>query len=330
MKYGWVIVDKPAGVTSMHVVRKVTNDLVRRFNIKSRDLKVGHGGTLDPFATGLLPIAFGEATKLLQLFMNESKAYVFTMVFGEKRDTGDVTGKVVETDEKACDKIDGIEEVLKDYNRFKTQTPHKMSAIRVNGKRAYDLFRAGEEYELEARDVEIYEIKLLEMDMANKSVTVYVKCGKGLYVRSLCEDIAAVMGTVAYVSKLDRVEYGLMGVRGYGKIDMSEECVSEISEKSEKVKSEKDEDEDGNELECVKEKDWTERYLIRDIIECKDWFPSIEIEEEMALKFKCYSGDPMDLDVEDGSYMLIYQGKILSIVNVVDKKMKLSRVLNCL
>lgn len=281
---GWVLVDKIAGITSMQTVKDIAHQLSKLYNVRVRDLKVGHGGTLDPFATGLLPIAFGEATKLLQLFMNVSKAYVFTMVFGEKRDTGDVTGKIIDTDTDYSTKLHALETVIANHAFFTKQVPHKMSAIKVNGMRAYDLFRKGVEYSLEARHVDIYDLRLLETYENNNAVTLYVKCGKGLYVRSLCEDIAAALGTVAYVSKLDRVEYGSLGIRGYGAIQID----SDIHLKQQPL----------------------------DILECKNWFPYIEVNACEAEKLKHGTTVVLDIGVQDGVYMMVHERQIICIANV--------------
>lgn len=249
---GWLIVDKQAGMTSMDVSREIikalrqngvlqlthltnmsfvsaTGEIMSNISniethneiiydsketaISKTKYKIGHAGTLDPFATGLLPIAIGEATKLISLFMNVTKAYVFKMRFGEKRDTGDVTGKIIETDDISQKNItkERLQEIMKNFIGIIQQTPHKMSAIRVDGQRAYDLFRDNVAFELEARNIEIHELRLLEFNMISDTqiaATLYVKCGKGTYVRSLCEDIASALNTVAYVETLDRVEYG--------------------------------------------------------------------------------------------------------------------------
>ena len=151
--HGWLVVDKPAGMGSTDVV-----NLTRRlFNAK----KNGHTGTLDPFATGVLPIAFGEATKLIPQVMDREKEYEFVVCWGKKTDSGDTEGKVI----AVCDKIPSREEILQAVPTFIgeiTQVPPSYSAIKINGLRAYDLARKGEEVRIPERIVTIYDLEFLE------------------------------------------------------------------------------------------------------------------------------------------------------------------------
>ena len=150
---GWIIIDKPAGITSTGVVSKIK----RAFNAK----KVGHAGTLDPDATGVLPIALGEATKTIPHIMDEIKSYHFCIKFGEATDTDDATGEIINTSNNRP-KDDKISALLPKYTGFIEQTPPNYSAIKVNGVRAYDLARSGKNLKLKARSLFVKELKFLK------------------------------------------------------------------------------------------------------------------------------------------------------------------------
>lgn len=196
--HGWVILDKPYGMTSTQAVGKVR----WLFNAE----KAGHGGTLDPLASGLLPIALGEATKTVSYAMDGRKVYRFTACFGEERSTDDLEGEVTATSGRRPVQSE-IESILPRFTGEIMQTPPAFSAIKVDGERAYDLARAGEAVELAERPVLIEALRLVEMpdpDHANFEVT----CGKGTYIRSLARDLGRALGTAAHVSSLRRVAVG--------------------------------------------------------------------------------------------------------------------------
>ncbi|MFD2204756.1 tRNA pseudouridine(55) synthase TruB [Kiloniella antarctica] len=197
--HGWLVIDKPLGVTSTQIVGKVR----RLLNAQ----KVGHGGTLDPLATGLLPLAFGEATKTVSYAMDGRKSYRFAVKWGEATSTEDLEGDVIETSTHRPKKND----ILQSLESFKgeiNQVPPRYSAIKVDGKRAYDLARSGDEdFEMKSRIVRIDRFDLIEM--RNKDEAVFeVDCGKGTYVRSLGRDIAKALGTCAHVTELRRTRVG--------------------------------------------------------------------------------------------------------------------------
>ncbi len=195
---GWLIIDKPSGIGSTEVVNRVK----RAFNAQ----KAGHGGTLDPLATGLLPVAFGSATKTVPYVMDGTKAYHFTLRFGEARDTDDADGQVTATsDLRPTD--EEIRAALPQFRGEIMQVPPAYSAIKVDGERAYDLARAGEAVELKARTIHIKALRYLGGPDADHG-DFEVECGKGTYVRSLGRDIAAALGTLAHVSVLRRVACG--------------------------------------------------------------------------------------------------------------------------
>ncbi|MEK9676834.1 MAG: tRNA pseudouridine(55) synthase TruB [Rhodospirillaceae bacterium] len=196
--HGWLIVDKPAGMTSSHVVNRVRRML--------NAAKVGHSGTLDPMATGLLPLAFGEATKTVSYVMDGRKSYEFEVRWGEARDTDDAEGEVIETSEVRPAR-DEITAVLDQFTGEIEQVPPAYSAIKVDGQRAYALARADQEVDLAPRTILIEEIELAEMSDADHAVFRVVS-GKGAYMRGLARDIAKALGTVGHVSRLRRTGLG--------------------------------------------------------------------------------------------------------------------------
>lgn len=198
---GLLLIDKPVGLTSMDVIRRVRRALGTR--------KVGHTGTLDPLATGLLPVTVGSCTKLAKYLNLEPKIYTFEVVFGELTETADNDGAVVErgrTDVTASE----VEAALPQFTGAIMQRPPRYSAIRVDGKHAYELARAGVDFELPAREIQVDALQLngIEDGVAQMEVT----CGTGTYVRSIAVDIAAALGTVAHARSIRRVRVGAWDV----------------------------------------------------------------------------------------------------------------------
>ena len=185
---GIIIINKPAGFTSQQVVSKVKKIL----NIK----KAGHTGTLDPLATGVLPILLGDCTKISKYLIEHDKKYIAKIKFGEKRDTGDLEGNVIEISNKKVEDEVAIETILKNFIGKQEQIPPKYSAIKINGKKLYEYARRGEEIEIPKREIEIYELNLLNFDRENQILEIEIFCSKGTYIRTLCEDISQKLGTV--------------------------------------------------------------------------------------------------------------------------------------
>ena len=195
---GWLIVDKPAGLTSTDVVNRVR----RWFDAQ----KAGHGGTLDPLATGVLPIAFGAATKTVPYVMDGTKLYHFTLKFGDERDTDDADGKTIATsDVRPTD--DAINAALPAFRGDIMQIPPIYSAIKIAGERAYDMAREGRAPVMEPRPARVDRFDLIERVDADTAIFA-VQSGKGVYMRSLARDIARACGTVGHVAALRRLRVG--------------------------------------------------------------------------------------------------------------------------
>ena len=195
--HGWIALDKPLGMTSTHAVAVVR----RLLNAK----KAGHAGTLDPLASGLLPLAFGEATKTVPYVVDGEKAYRFTVTFGIETDTDDSEGRIVsQSDARPTEQH--ILAALPKFTGAITQVPPRYSAIKIDGERAYDLARGGEAVELQPRIVEIHTLTLLSFD--GQSAVLEAECGKGTYVRAIARDLGRRLGCYGYVTALRRTRVG--------------------------------------------------------------------------------------------------------------------------
>ena len=195
---GWLVVDKSRGLGS--------TDVVRRTKRLFRARKNGHAGTLDPFATGVLPVAFGEATKLLPFVTDGVKEYEFIIRWGVSTDTDDSEGEVIAQCEKIPERSE-IEAVIPAFLGKIVQVPPVYSAIKINGRRAYDLARKGICVDIPKREVEIYALELLE-ELPNQQARFKVRCSKGTYIRTLGKDIALKLGTLGYLQELRRTKCG--------------------------------------------------------------------------------------------------------------------------
>ena len=195
---GWVILDKPVGMTSTQAVGKV------RWLFQAQ--KAGHAGTLDPLATGILPIALGEATKTVPYAVDGQKSYRFTVRWGAETDTDDAEGQVVERSDAAPTRA-AIEALLPSFIGEIMQTPPAFSAIKIDGQRAYDLARQGETVQLEARPVQIDRLELVGMPDPLTSV-FEAECGRGTYVRAIARDIGRTLGCYGHVIALRRTRVG--------------------------------------------------------------------------------------------------------------------------
>jgi tRNA pseudouridine55 synthase len=196
--HGWIVLDKPVGMTSTHAVAVIK----RLFEAK----RVGHAGTLDPLASGCLPIALGEATKTVPFVVDGRKNYLFTIRWGEERDTDDAEGRVVATSELRPN-TDVIRTLLPRFTGTIEQVPPRFSAVKIEGERAYDLARDGEAVELKPRAVEIHRLELRETADADHAALA-AECGKGTYVRAIARDLGRALGVFGHVSALRRSRVG--------------------------------------------------------------------------------------------------------------------------
>ena len=198
---GIIIINKGKNYTSndvVSIVKKITKS------------KVGHTGTLDPNATGVLPLLIGNATKVSKYLINHDKEYEVVLQLGIRTETADVEGKVIEQKEVTAEMLnkDNIEEKLQQFIGKQEQIPPIYSAIKVNGKKLYEYARRGQEVELKPRQIKIYSIQLVGINEKEKQISFKVKCSKGTYIRSLCEDISKKLGTVGYMKELNRLQVG--------------------------------------------------------------------------------------------------------------------------
>ena len=202
---GIVIINKEKEYTSHDVVAKVKKIL--------NEKKVGHTGTLDPNATGVLPILLGKGTKLSKYLINHNKIYEATLKLGEKTDTADIEGKITEEKDVKKENLsqENVTKVLKEFIGKSKQVPPMYSAIKVNGKKLYEYARKGQTIEIKPREIEIYGIELLNIN--NNEISFRVHCSKGTYIRTLCENIAEKLETVGYMKELKRIEVGEFNIK---------------------------------------------------------------------------------------------------------------------
>ncbi|MBQ0028214.1 MAG: tRNA pseudouridine(55) synthase TruB [Lachnospiraceae bacterium] len=199
---GIINVYKEAGYTSFDVVAKMRGIAGQR--------KIGHTGTLDPDATGVLPIVLGNATKLVDMLTEKNKEYVAEFVLGKVTDTQDISGEVLRECEVNCEKTE-VEAAIKSFVGDILQIPPMYSAIKVDGKRLYELAREGKEVERKARAITIHEIDILTIDIPN--IKIRVNCSKGTYIRTLCNDIGEKLGCGATMTSLERTASGRFGIK---------------------------------------------------------------------------------------------------------------------
>lgn len=198
---GIIIINKTKGCTSHDIVYKIK---------KMLNEKVGHTGTLDPMAEGVLPILVGKGTLASKYLINHDKKYIVELQLGTKTDTADGEGRIVKQQpvNKEILTTKNIEKILQSFVGKQEQIPPIYSAIKINGKKLYEYARKGQEIELKPRKIEIYNIKLINYSVEEKQIKFEVFCGKGTYIRSLCEDIAIKFGTVGYMKSLKRIQVG--------------------------------------------------------------------------------------------------------------------------
>lgn len=209
MRDFFVLINKPLEITSNDCVigfkKYFFENYLKEQVLKWKNFRVGHSGTLDPLASGLMVIASGKATKMLQ-YLPGAKTYQFTIKFGEKTDTGDLEGNIIAEDANfQLASINNLAQIVSSFLGKIEQTPPEFSAIKINGKRAYELARKGAVVEIAKRIVEIFDLIIQKIDLTNNMLSVEAICSKGTYIRTLAQDIASKIGTIGVVTKLHRI-----------------------------------------------------------------------------------------------------------------------------
>jgi tRNA pseudouridine55 synthase len=279
---GIILVNKEKDFTSHDVVSIVK---------KITESKVGHTGTLDPNATGVLPLLIGNATKISKYLINHDKEYEAVIQLGKKTTTADIEGEVIEEKEVPEKIYIECENILKSFIGKQKQTPPAYSAIKVNGKKLYSYAREGIKIEIEPRNIEIYNIELMNINKEEKQISFRVSCSKGTYIRSLCEDIADKLGTVGYMKDLKRTKVGDFEIKEAITID-------ELKEKFEK-------------------NDFSDVITIENIF--KD-MPKIELNENNIKQY--LNGVKITEKNQDGIYRIFYKNEFNGIGIVKDNKLK--------
>ena len=219
---GIIIVNKEENWTSNDVVQKVKHI----FNEK-----VGHTGTLDPLATGVLPLLIGKGTLLSKYLINHDKEYIATIKLGIKTDSADSEGKVIEKKQVEKEMLNSnfVLNILKKFIGKQTQIPPMYSAIKVNGKKLYEYARKGQSVEIEPRNIEIYNIELIEINNEENEIKYNVNCSKGTYIRTLSEDIAKALGTIGFMKSLNRTKVGNFSIEQALKISELEQNIDKLN-----------------------------------------------------------------------------------------------------
>ena len=273
---GIILVNKPKNCTSHDVVYKV------RKIVKE---KVGHTGTLDPLAEGVLPLLIGKGTLCSKYLIEHDKEYEIVLKLGISTETMDGEGKVIENKEVEEELLDKkyVEEILVSFVGKQKQTPPIYSAIKVAGKKLYEYARKGQEVEIPKRKIEMYNIKLVGINKVSNEIEFKVSCSKGTYIRSLCTDIAKALGTIGYMSGLERLQVGKFKIENAIKID----------------------------------ENTTKEYIEEHIIGIEELFeknPKIEIKQKKLLLF--LNGVKLNTEFEDGVYRIYSENKFIGLGTV--------------
>lgn len=279
---GIILINKEKDFTShdvVSIVKKITKS------------KVGHTGTLDPNATGVLPLLIGNATKISKYLINHDKEYEAVIQLGKKTTTADVEGEVIEEKEVPEKAYIECENILKSFIGKQKQTPPAYSAIKVNGKKLYSYAREGIKIEIEPRNIEIYNIELMNINKEEKQISFRVSCSKGTYIRSLCEDIAEKLGTVGYMKDLKRTKVGDFEIK-------EAITIEELKEKFEK-------------------NNFSDMITIENIF--KD-MPEIELNENNIKQY--LNGVKIVERNQDGIYRIYYKNEFNGIGILKDNKLK--------
>lgn len=284
---GILIINKSKGYTSHDIVAKVK---------KITGKKVGHTGTLDPLATGVLPLLIGKGTLCSKYLINHNKTYKVLLKLGIKKSTGDEEGDIVQeeiVDEEILNEKN-VKTVLESFLGEQEQIPPIYSAIKVNGKKLYEYARKGQKVEIQPRKITIYDIELLKIDKENKEIQYEVSCSKGTYIRSLCEDIAKKMSTVGYMKELQRTKVGTFTIE-------QSIAVEDLNEKN------------------IKEYIITIEELFKDL-------KNIELNEKKLQLF--LNGVKLSFDLKEGIYKIYSNEQFIGIGVIKDKLLKRDIIIN--
>ena len=278
---GIIIINKSKGYTSHDIVAKVK---------KITGEKVGHTGTLDPLATGVLPLLIGKGTLCSKYLMNHDKTYKVVLKLGIKKSTGDEEGEIIQEERVDKNSLEeqNVNNVLNSFLGEQEQIPPIYSAIKVDGKKLYEYARKGQEVEIKPRKITIYAIRLLKIDKEKKEIEFEVSCSKGTYIRSLCEDIAKKMGTIGYMKELQRTQVGTFTLE-----------------------------------QSILIEDLTKETIEEHIITIEDLFKKLENIELNERKLQLFlNGVKLSFDLKDGIYKIYSNQQFIGIGIVKDKLLK--------
>ena len=280
--FGFLNVYKPKGKTSHDVVA-----ILRRV---TKIKQIGHTGTLDPFAEGVLPICIGKSTRLIE-YLKDDKAYIATVQFGKSTDTYDIEGKVINTSDKKVN-LQQITEELDNFRGTISQTPPIYSALKLNGKKLYEYARKGETVEIKPREITINKLDIINFDENAQTLELYIDCSKGTYIRSIANDLGVNLGVYGHLIKLVRVKAGDFKIETAVTMDKLQTV----------------EDVRANLLNPLSMLD----------------FPKYELNESEFERI--IHGNPIEISLNDCIAILTYDARIVSIGNVIDKRFKCSKV----
>ena len=287
--HGWIILDKPAGMTST----KAGILIKRALKVKS----LGHAGTLDPFATGILPLAFGEGTKVMPLIVSDIKEYEFELTFGELRDSDDIDGQVIEVTD-VIPSAQNIQDALHLFTGIITQIPPVYSALKIGGERACDKVRRGEQVTMKPRQVHIHELELLEM-LSPTVAKLRVLCGTGTYVRALGRDLARHLGSLAYLSQLRRARVGRFSLKNSVTLDTVLQDTSVLSSINKDKQN--------------KNIPWL--LSIRDVL---DDIPAFPVSDSDAIKIRQGQSIFLDVEAKAEKALLLHNEKELALADFLE------------
>lgn len=280
--FGFINIYKPKGKTSHDVVA-----ILRRI---TKIKQIGHTGTLDPFAEGVLPICIGKATRLIE-YLDDDKAYIGTVQLGKSTSTYDTEGEIVKTSDKKISKEE-LEIALQQFRGKFQQLPPIYSAIKVNGKKLYEYARKGEDVEIKPRDVEIFKLEIVDFDEENQTVDLHIECSKGTYIRSIANDLGNVLGCYGHLIKLVRTKAGKFELANSFKLD---------------------------ELES---KENVSNNMIYPL-EYLD-YPKYSLNENE--KQKVSNGMSINIDLSDGLCVLVWEKELAAIAEIKNKKAKICKM----